>query len=348
MNFGLRIAGKKHPDEPVALRNRPHGPAGGFGGLQLNMQKHHESVLAKEILQYLHPREDGLIVDGTLGNGGHTELILKNTAPGLRVLGIDRDEQAIERAGKRLAPFRNRVTLIHGNFSDIKNILKKANVMNVDGLLLDLGVSSPQLDSPERGFSFMRNGPLDMRMDSTQKTTAADLLVKLSDEELVLVIKEYGEERFAKRIVRAIRKAQEQNPITTTLQLSNIVSGVTHTPRPAKIHPATRTFQALRIAVNNELEHIKSALSDSLKVLSASARIMVISFHSLEDRIVKNFFKDEEKGCICPPRLPVCACGHKTRLKIITRRPVTPASEEVKRNPRASSSKLRVAERVYV
>ncbi|MDP7147328.1 MAG: 16S rRNA (cytosine(1402)-N(4))-methyltransferase RsmH [Nitrospinaceae bacterium] len=312
------------------------------------MQKHHESVLAKEILQYLHPREDGLIVDGTLGNGGHTELILKNTAPGLRVLGIDRDEQAIERAGKRLAPFRNRVTLIHGNFSDIKNILKKANVMNVDGLLLDLGVSSPQLDSPERGFSFMRNGPLDMRMDSTQKTTAADLLVKLSDEELVLVIKEYGEERFAKRIVRAIRKAQEQNPITTTLQLSNIVSGVTHTPRPAKIHPATRTFQALRIAVNNELEHIKSALSDSLKVLSASARIMVISFHSLEDRIVKNFFKDEEKGCVCPPRLPVCACGHKTRLKIITRRPVTPASEEVKRNPRASSSKLRVAERVYV
>ena len=332
----------------MALRNRPHGPAGGFGGLQLNMQKHHESVLAKEILQYLHPREDGLIVDGTLGNGGHTELILKNTAPGLRVLGIDRDEQAIERAGKRLAPFRNRVTLVHGNFSDIKNILKKANVMNVDGLLLDLGVSSPQLDSPERGFSFMRNGPLDMRMDSTQKTTAADLLVKLSDEELVLVIKEYGEERFAKRIVRAIRKAQEQNPITTTLQLSNIVSGVTHTPRPAKIHPATRTFQALRIAVNNELEHIKSALSDSLEVLSASARIMVISFHSLEDRIVKNFFKDEEKGCICPPRLPVCACGHKTRLKIITRRPVTPASEEVKRNPRASSSKLRVAERVYV
>ena len=312
------------------------------------MQKHHESVLAKEILQYLHPREDGLIVDGTLGNGGHTELILKNTAPGLRVLGIDRDEQAIERAGKRLAPFRNRVTLIHGNFSDIKNILKKANVMNVDGLLLDLGVSSPQLDSPERGFSFMRNGPLDMRMDSTQKTTAADLLVKLSDEELVLVIKEYGEERFAKRIVRAIRKAQEQNPITTTLQLSNIVSGVTHTPRPAKIHPATRTFQALRIAVNNELEHIKSTLSDSLGILSASARIMVISFHSLEDRIVKNFFKDEEKGCVCPPRLPVCACGHKTRLKIITRRPVTPASEEVKRNPRASSSKLRVAERVYV
>lgn len=214
----------------MALRNRPHGPAGGFGGLQLNMSKHHESVLAKEILQYLNLRECGLIVDGTLGNGGHAELILKNTAPGLRVLGIDRDKQAIERAGERLAPFRNRVTLVHGNFGDIKNILKKADVMNVDGLLLDLGVSSPQLDSAERGFSFMRNGPLDMRMDSTQKTTAADLIVKLSDEELALVIKEYGEERYAKWIVRAIRKAQEQNPITTTLQLSNIISGVTHTP----------------------------------------------------------------------------------------------------------------------
>ncbi len=332
----------------MALRNRPHGPAGGFGGLQLNMSKHHESVLAKEILQYLNLREGGLIVDGTLGNGGHAELILKNTAPGLRVLGIDRDKQAIERAGERLAPFRNRVTLVHGNFGDIKNILKKAGVMNVDGLLLDLGVSSPQLDSAERGFSFMRNGPLDMRMDSTQKTTAADLIVKLSDEELTLVIKEYGEERYAKWIVRAIRKAQEQNPITTTLQLSNIISGVTHTPRPAKIHPATRTFQALRIAVNDELEHIKSALNDSIEILRASARIMVISFHSLEDRIVKNFFKDEEKGCICPPRLPMCACGHKARLKIITRRPITPASEEVQRNPRASSSKLRVAERVYV
>ena len=312
------------------------------------MSKRHESVLEKEILQYLNLKEDSLIVDGTLGDGGHAELILKNTGPDLRIFGIDRDMQAIKRAEERLAPFRNRVTLVHGNFSDIKTILKKADIVNVDGLLLDLGVSSPQLDSPERGFSFMRNGPLDMRMDSMQKTTAADLLVKLSDEELTSVIKEYGEERYSKRIVRAIRKAQGQNPVSTTLDLSGIISSVTLSSRPTKIHPATRTFQALRIVVNNELEHIKTVLSDSLEILHVSARIMVISFHSLEDRIVKNFFRDEERGCICPPRIPVCSCGHKARLKVVTRRPVVPSTEEARYNPRASSAKLRVAERVYV
>ena len=312
------------------------------------MSKRHEAVLEREILQYLNLKEGSLIVDGTLGDGGHAELILKNTGPDLRVFGIDRDMQAIKRAEERLAPFRNRVTLVHGNFSDIKTILKKADIVNVDGLLLDLGVSSPQLDSPERGFSFMRNGPLDMRMDSMQKTTAADLLVKLSDEELTSVIKEYGEERYSKRIVRAIRKAQGQNPVSTTLDLSGIISSVTLSSRPTKIHPATRTFQALRIVVNNELEHVKTVLSDSLEILRASARIMVISFHSLEDRIVKNFFRDEEKGCICPPRIAICICGHKARLKIVTRRPVVPSIKEVQQNPRASSAKLRVAERVYV
>ena len=288
-----------------------------------------------------------MIVDGTLGDGGHAELLLKNTTS-VRVLGIDRDMRAIERAEKRLAPFRDRIALVHGNFSDIKTILKKANVMNVDGLLLDLGVSSPQLDSPDRGFSFMRNGPLDMRMDSSQKITAADLLIELPDEKLVSVIKEYGEERFSKRIVRAIRQAQKQSAIKTTLQLSNIISSVIHASRQTKIHPATRTFQALRIAVNGELEHIKKALRDSVDILQESARVIVISFHSLEDRIVKNFFKTEEKGCVCPPKIPVCSCGHKQRLKIITRKPIIPAVEEVRRNSRASSAKLRVAERVYV
>jgi 16S rRNA (cytosine1402-N4)-methyltransferase len=311
------------------------------------MTKQHQSVLEGEILKHLDLEEGSLIVDGTLGDGGHTELILKNTT-GVRVLAIDRDLNAIERAGKRLAPFKNRTTLVHENFSNIKSILKKANVMNVNGLLLDLGISSPQLDSPERGFSFMRNGPLDMRMDSTQKTTAADLLVNLSDRELIFTIKEYGEERYPKRIVRAIRKAQIKNTITTTHQLSNIISSVIHLSRSTKIHPATRTFQALRIAVNNELEHIKKTLSDSIEILHASARIMVISFHSLEDRIIKNFFKDEEKGCICPPKIPVCSCGHMARLKIITRKPVTPSAEEVRDNSRASSAKMRVAERVYV
>ena len=288
-----------------------------------------------------------MIVDGTLGDGGHAELLLKNTTS-VRVLGIDRDLRAIERAEKRLAPFRDRITLVHGNFGDIKTILKKENVMNVGGLLLDLGVSSPQLDSPNRGFSFMRNGPLDMRMDSSQKITAADLLIELPDEKLVSVIKEYGEERFSKRIVRAIRQAQKQSAIKTTLQLSNIISSVIHASRQTKIHPATRTFQALRIAVNGELEHIKKALRDSVDILQESARVIVISFHSLEDRIVKNFFKTEEKGCVCPPKIPICSCGHKQRLKIITRKPIIPAVEEVRRNSRASSAKLRVAERVYV
>ena len=311
------------------------------------MTKQHESVLEGEVIQNFNLLEGSLIVDGTLGDGGHAELLLKNTTS-VRVLGIDRDMRAIERAEKRLAPFRDRITLVHGNFSDIKTILKKANVMNVDGLLLDLGVSSPQLDSPNRGFSFMRNGPLDMRMDSSQKITAADLLIELPDEKLVSVIKEYGEERFSKRIVRAIRQAQKQSAIKTTLQLSNIISSVIHASRQTKIHPATRTFQALRIAVNAELEHIKKALRDSVDILQESARVIVISFHSLEDRIVKNFFKTEEKGCVCPPKIPICSCGHKQRLKIITRKPIIPAVEEVRRNSRASSAKLRVAERVYV
>ena len=311
------------------------------------MSKQHESVFGREVFENLNLERDSLIVDGTLGDGGHTELLLKNTT-NVRVLGIDRDMRAIERAEKRLASFRSRITLVHGNFSDIKIILKKANLMNVDGLILDLGVSSPQLDSPNRGFSFMRNGPLDMRMDSSQKITAADLLVELSDEELVSIIKEYGEERFSKRIVRAIRQAQTKSSIKTTLQLSNIISTAVHASRQYKIHPATRTFQALRIAVNGELEHIKKALVDSVDMLQESARIIVISFHSLEDRIVKNFFKNEEKDCVCPPKFPICSCGKKQRLKIITRKPIIPAVEEVRRNSRASSAKLRVAERVYV
>ena len=311
------------------------------------MSKQHESVFGREVFENLNLERDSLIVDGTLGDGGHTELLLKNTT-NVRVLGIDRDMRAIERAEKRLASFRSRITLVHGNFSDIKIILKKANLMNVGGLILDLGVSSPQLDSPNRGFSFMRNGPLDMRMDSSQKITAADLLVELSDEKLVSIIKEYGEERFSKRIVRAIRQAQTKSSIKTTLQLSNIISTAVHASRQYKIHPATRTFQALRIAVNGELEHIKKALVDSVDILQESARVMVISFHSLEDRIVKNFFKNEEKDCVCPPKFPICSCGKKQRLKIITHKPIIPTAEEVTRNARASSAKLRVGERVYV
>ena len=287
-------------------------------------------------------------MDGTLGDGGHTEFILQNTGPRLRVLGIDRDANALLRAKKRLAPFGDRVAFAHGNYSEIQSLLKKFNIEKIDGYLLDLGISSPQVETAERGFSFMRNGPLDMRMDLSQDVTAAKLLESLPDRELESIIRDYGEERHYRKIVRAVRKAQAISPISTTLQLSEILSGALYSKRPAKIHPATRTFQALRIAVNHELMHLKSALQDSLGVLNAGARLVTIAFHSLEDRIVKNFFRDEEKGCICPPRIPVCVCGKKSTLKIITKRVLAPDAEETARNPRSSSAKMRVAERVYV
>jgi len=313
------------------------------------MADFHESVLREKVFQYLIVgREEGLIVDGTLGDGGHTEFILQNTGPRLRVLGIDRDPSALQRAKKRLAPFGDRVNFAHGNYSELPNLLKNFNVDKVDGLLLDLGISSPQVDIAQRGFSFMRNGPLDMRMDTTQEVTARKLLETLSDKELESIIKEYGEERYYRKVVRAIRKAQAINPITTTHQLSEILSGALYSKRPAKVHPATRTFQALRIAVNSELMHLKTALQNSLGVLGAGARLVTIAFHSLEDRIVKNFFRYEEKTCICPPRIPVCVCGKKPTLKIITKRALAPGEEEVTRNPRASSAKMRVAERIYV
>jgi 16S rRNA (cytosine1402-N4)-methyltransferase len=307
----------------------------------------HEPILREKVFQYLVVKEEGLIVDGTLGDGGHTEYILQNTGPGLKVIGVDRDTSALERAKKRLAPFGDRVKFAHGNYSEIPDLLKKFNVDKIDGLLLDLGVSSPQLDVAERGFSFMRNGPLDMRMNETQEVTAQKLLETLSDKELETIIKDFGEERFYRKIVRAIRKAQAINPISTTHQLSEILSGALYSKRPAKIHPATRTFQALRIAVNNELMHLKTALQNSLGVLDAGARLVTIAFHSLEDRIVKNFFRYEEKTCVCPPRIPVCVCGKKPALQIITKRAVVADEKEVSRNPRSSSAKMRVAERVY-
>jgi 16S rRNA (cytosine1402-N4)-methyltransferase len=312
------------------------------------MTSFHGSVLKEKVFQHLVVKEEGLIVDGTMGDGGHTEYILQNTGSRLKVIGIDRDASALERAKKRLAPFGDRVKFAHGNYSEIPDLLKKFNVDKIDGLLLDLGVSSPQLDIAERGFSFMRNGPLDMRMDTTQEVTAQKLLETLSDKELESIIKDFGEERYYRKIVRAIRKAQAINPITTTHQLSEILSGTLHFKRPAKIHPATRTFQALRIAVNSELMHLKTALQNSLGVLNAGARLVTIAFHSLEDRIVKDFFRYEEKSCVCPPRIPVCVCGKKPTLKILTKRALVADENEVAENPRSSSAKMRAAERVYV
>ncbi len=312
------------------------------------MPAYHESVMKNEVLHYLNVHMEGVIVDGTLGDGGHTEFILKNTAPEVRVFAIDRDRSAIERAKKRLSPFRDRVTLTHGNLGDLKSLAAQHGITRIVGLLMDLGVSSPQLDTPERGFSIQHDGPLDMRMDPSQKTSAADLLKKLSDAELVAIIKNFGEERYSKRIVRAIRKEQAERPITTTGQLSRIVARAVASPRHTRIHPATRTFQALRIAVNDELEQLKLALQDVIGLLNSTARLVVISFHSLEDRIVKTFFRDEQKGCSCPPKIPVCICGRTQTLKVLTRKPIVPSEEEVARNPRSISAKLRVAERIYV
>jgi len=312
------------------------------------MPAYHESVMKNEVLHYLNVHMEGVIVDGTLGDGGHTEFILKNTAPKIRVFAIDRDRSAIERAKKRLSPFRDRVTLTHGNLGDLKSLAAQHGITRIVGLLMDLGVSSPQLDTPERGFSIQHDGPLDMRMNPSQKTSAADLLKELSDAELAAIIKNFGEERYSKRIVRAIRKEQAERPITTTGQLSRIVARAVASPRHTRIHPATRTFQALRIAVNDELEQLKLALQDVIGLLNSTARLVVISFHSLEDRIVKTFFRDEQKGCSCPPKIPMCICGRTQTLKVLTRKPIVPSEEEVARNPRSISAKLRVAERVYV
>ena len=312
------------------------------------MPAYHESVMKNEVLHYLNVHMEGVIVDGTLGDGGHTEFILKNTAPEIRVFAIDRDRSAIERARERLSPFRDRVTLAYGNLGDLKSLAVQNGIIRIVGLLMDLGVSSPQLDTPERGFSIQHDGPLDMRMNPSQKTSAADLLKKLSDAELIAIFKNFGEERYSKRIVRAIRKEQAERPITTTGHLSRIVARAVASPRHTRIHPATRTFQALRIAVNDELEQLKLALQDVIGLLNSTARLVVISFHSLEDRIVKTFFRDEQKGCSCPPKIPVCICGRTQTLKILTRKPIVPSEEEVARNPRSVSAKLRVAERVYV
>ena len=312
------------------------------------MPAYHESVMKNEVLHYLNVHMEGVIVDGTLGDGGHTEFILKNTAPEIRVFAIDRDRSAIERARERLSPFRDRVTLAYGNLGDLKSLAVQNGIIRIVGLLMDLGVSSPQLDTPGRGFSIQHDGPLDMRMDLSQKTSAADLLKKLSDAELIAIFKNFGEERYSKRIVRAIRKEQAERPISTTGQLSRIVAKVVASPRHTRIHPATRTFQALRIAVNDELEQLKLALQDVIGLLNSTARLVVISFHSLEDRIVKTFFRDEQKGCSCPPKIPMCICGRTQTLKVLTRKPIVPSEEEVARNPRSISAKLRVAERVYV
>ena len=306
----------------------------------------HVPVLLREAVDLLAPRNGGVYVDGTLGAGGHAEEILRRSAPGGILIGLDRDIEAVERCRINLAPYGIRALLRQANYRDMPAVLSELGYETVDGVLLDLGVSWFHLKTPERGFSFTLNGPLDMRMDASGSQTAADLVNTLSRKELVRILREYGEESRAGAIARAIENARAQGPITRTVQLAEIVSGVFPPYPRRRIHPATLTFQALRIAVNDELGALREGLDHITPCLKSGGRVVIITFHSLEDRMVKQAFAQSAKGCICSPRLPVCSCGRKPSLKILTRRPVCPGSEAVESNPAARSAKLRAAEKL--
>lgn len=311
----------------------------------------HTPVLLRETLDGLKVADGGVYIDGTLGAGGHSEAILR-AADGTRLLGLDVDPSALEIAGERLKAYTDagRARLVRSNFERLDEVAEAQGVAPVDGVLLDLGVSSMQLDRPERGFSFRADGPLDMRLDPNGPTTAADLVNELPEGELADLIFKYGEEPASRRIARRIVEARGKGPITTTSQLEAIVYGAvggrTAGRTRSTIHPATKTFQALRIAANRELEALETGLAAAVRVLKPGGRLAVISFHSLEDRIVKLFIRQEQKGCVCPPDYPVCMCGRVPTLKAINSKPIVADDEEAKRNPRSRSAKLRIAERV--
>jgi len=302
----------------------------------------HASVLLDETIKVLDPQPDGVFIDATLGLGGHTEAILE-TAENSRVVGIDQDLKAIAIATERLARFGERVQIVHANFAGIKQVAADVGITAADGVIADLGVSSLQFDSESRGFSFRFDAPLDMRMDSESGgETAADLLERLSEEEIANLIYEYGEERFSRRIARRIvEKREAGEPVRTTKQLANLVEKAVKRSPKDKIHPATRTFQALRIAVNRELEILEQFIADSIDLLKKEGRFVVITFHSLEDRIAKQTLQRLAGKCSCPPRIPKCVCGAAKIVEVLTKKPVTAGDDEVNRNPRARSAKLR-------
>ncbi len=311
------------------------------------MSQEHIPVLLKESIDGLKIRPDGIYVDGTLGMGGHSEAIAERLQGGL-LIAVDRDDEALEKARKRLERFGDKIHFIHGNFADLPAILDDQGVALVDGMLFDFGVSSPQLDEPERGFSYMHDAPLDMRMDRTDTISAWLLVNRWPEKKLETVLKDFGEERFARRIAERIVEERKKYAINSTLQLADIVKKAM--PPKAlreKQHPAKRTFQALRIAVNDELGSIDAMMATAPDRLKVGGRLAVISFHSLEDRIVKNAFHTAENPCICPPDFPVCVCGRVPKGKVITRKPIVPGAEEMARNNRSTSSKLRVFERIY-
>jgi 16S rRNA (cytosine1402-N4)-methyltransferase len=306
---------------------------------------YHTPVLLKEVVSQLQPHSGGLYVDCTVGGGGHAHEILCACGPDGRLIGLDWDEEAIAASRERLGEFGGRVQLVRANYVELERVLMSLGATTVDGVVFDLGVSSRQFDEPGRGFSFQREGPLDMRMNRQLGATARDVLRTASLEELARIFRVYGEEKRARAIARKIVAEREHPQLASTTQLARLIER-TLGPKRSGIHPATRVFQALRIAVNNELDNLKRGLEVSCRFLKAGGRLAVISFHSLEDRIVKQFFVEQSSGCICPPDLPSCACGRKQLLRIVTRKPVTPREEEIRMNPRARSAKLRVVEKI--
>ena len=306
----------------------------------------HISVLLDETIDGLDIKPDGIYVDGTLGGGGHSYEILRRLSPKGRLIGIDQDGEALKAAGERLKKFENQITLVRSNYCEIDKVLKELNVEKVDGLFLDIGVSSYQLDNLERGFSYKSDAPLDMRMDTRQELTAADVVNTYSENELFKIIKDYGEDKFAKNIAKHIVLARKEKPLETTKELSEVIKRAIPMKVQAKGgHPAKKTFQAIRIEVNQELTVLKESIDKMIDLLKPNGRICIITFHSLEDRIVKTKFRENENPCTCPPNFPVCVCGKKSKGKVITRKPIIPSEDEIEENKRAKSSKLRIFER---
>jgi len=306
----------------------------------------HISVLLEECLDGLAIKPDGVYVDGTLGGAGHSSQIAKRLTTG-RLIGIDRDPIALQAAGERLKPYQDRVTLVHSNFSEMAQVVRNLGLSGVDGILLDLGVSSPQLDDAERGFSYMADAPLDMRMDGQDALSAYTVVNGWSESELKRILFAYGEERYAPRIASAICRRRAEKPIATTLELVDIIrSAMPAQALREKQHPAKRSFQAIRIAVNDELTAVEKAMEKAIPLLNPGGRLAVITFHSLEDRIVKIAMNDAAKGCICPPGFPVCVCGRKPQVKLISRKPIVASDEELEANPRSRSAKLRICEKL--
>ena len=326
------------------------------GGNRKEMSEEHIPVLVDEVVQFLQPKNHGFYVDGTVGLGGHAAVILQEAAPHGSLLGIDLDSQALAIAEERLRGYKERVTLVGGNFAHLDQLpqlhhsaeSQETTIPQIDGMLLDLGVSSLQLNTPTRGFSFNRSGPLDMRMDASQPLSAAHVVNRHPEDALITIFTQLGQERWSKRIARQIVHARKRRPISTTGQLAQIVlEAIPPKSTGWRIHPATRVFQALRIYINDELKNLHAGIGSAASALKPGGRLCIISFHSLEDRIVKEQFRALSRACICPPKAPICVCQHTPTLQVLTKRPIAPTHEEVRRNPRSRSAKLRVAMKIH-